>query len=57
MNISIKICDLCDTCVYGNEYEMVDDDMICSMCLDEQKDKEEDEISDRRMGDIQPIPR
>jgi len=57
MNISIKICDLCDTCVYGNEYEMVDDDVICIMCLDEQKDKEEDEISDRRMGDIQPIPR
>ncbi len=51
MNISIKICDLCDTCVYGGEYEIIDEDVICVMCLEEEQEKEtEDEISSRSVG-------
>tara|TARA_B100000676_G_scaffold273554_1_gene292341 strand:+ start:511 stop:672 length:162 start_codon:yes stop_codon:yes gene_type:complete len=53
MNISIKICDLCDTCVYSGEYEIIDEDVICVMCLEEEQEKEtEDEISSRSVGAV-----
>jgi|TARA_A100001391_G_C4929350_1_gene241332 formylmethanofuran dehydrogenase subunit E len=53
MNISIKICDLCDTCVYSGEYEIVDEDVICVMCLEEEQEEgAEDEISSRSVGAV-----
>ena len=54
MNISVKICDWCDTCVYENEYEIIDGDIMCIMCIDEREDKNS-EVSSRSVGDIQPL--
>ena len=53
MNLSIKICDLCDTCVYHGEYQIIEDEIICVMCIEEEEG--EDEISGRRMGDVRSI--
>ena len=57
MNISVKICDWCDTCVYENEYEIVDGDIMCVMCIEETDEKKEknSEISSRSMGNIQSM--
>ena len=53
MNISVKICDMCDTCVYTDEYEIINGDIICFMCTEENTEEElEDEIQSGRMGDI-----
>ena len=57
MNISIKICDLCDSCVYEGEYEIRDDDVICIMCIEEEEERQQDEISSRSMGDLRSLQR
>ena len=55
MNYSIKVCDICQTCVYTGEYEIINDDIICVMCIEEDEEKKENEISDRRMGDLRYV--
>jgi hypothetical protein len=52
MNISVKICDFCETCVYENEYEIRNGEVMCIMCIEE---SEENEISNRSMGDIRSM--
>ena len=57
MNISVKICDWCDTCVYESEYEIIDGYITCVMCIEEKEEKEgrDSEISSRPVGDIQSL--
>ena len=52
MNISVKICDFCDTCVYEGEYEIRNNEVVCVMCIEELEDVE---ISSGRVGDIRPM--
>ncbi len=54
MNISVKICDFCDTCVYENEYEIRNGEVMCIICIEE---AEENEISNRSMGDVRSMER
>lgn len=42
MIISVKICDMCDTCVYGGEYEIIDGDVVCVICQDEIEEEKEE---------------
>ena len=53
MNISLKICDICDTCVYTSEYEIINGDVVCFLCIEEEEEKKDNEIQSGRMGDIQ----
>ena len=39
--ISLKICDLCDTCVYDGEYKLIEGDIICFMCEEEAEEMDE----------------
>ncbi len=56
MNYSVKVCDFCQTCVYTGEYEIRNDDIICIMCIrEEEEQQEENEISNRLMGDIRSL--
>ena len=43
MMISMKICDLCNTCVYDGEYKLIEDDIICFMCEEEAQELEEEQ--------------
>ena len=52
MNISVKICDFCETCVYKGEYEIRNNEVMCVMCIEE---FEEVEISSGRVGDVRPM--
>ena len=52
MNISVKICDFCDTCVYEGEYEIRNNEVMCVMCIEEIEDNE---VSNRPVGNIQPV--
>ena len=54
MNISVKICNYCDTCVYEGEYEIRNKEIMCVMCIEEAA---ENEISNRSMGDIRSMER
>ena len=48
MNYSVKVCDMCHTCVYTGEYEIRDDEIICIMCIrEEEEQQEENEIPHR----------
>ena len=55
MNVSVKVCDFCDTCVYEGEYEIQNNEVKCIMCIEEEKEKHE--LSSGRMGDIRPLER
>jgi len=55
MNISVKICDFCDTCVYEGEYEIRNREVKCIMCIEEER--ENDEVSSRSVGDIRSMER
>jgi formylmethanofuran dehydrogenase subunit E len=39
MNYNVKYCDYCDTCVYEEEYEIREGQIVCGMCLREEDDK------------------
>jgi hypothetical protein len=48
MNYSVKVCDMCQTCVYTGEYEIRDNEIICVMCIrEEEEQQEENEIPHR----------
>jgi len=54
MNISMKICDMCDTCVYKGEYKIIEGDIICFMCeYEKQEETEECEEETRVFPKIQ----
>ena len=58
MNLSIKICDLCNSCAYADEYEIIEDEVVCIICIaEEQEEQDENEIQGRRMGDVRSISR
>lgn len=53
MNLSIRVCDFCDTCVFAGEYEIINNEIVCIMCIDEQEERElEDEIPSRSVGAV-----
>ena len=47
MNISVKICDFCDTCVYEGEYEIRNREVKCIMCIEEERIQTLNETVDR----------
>ena len=40
MNVSVKVCDFCDTCVYEGEYEIQNNEVKCIMCIEEEEEKQ-----------------
>ena len=56
MNFGVKVCDLCDTCIFAGEYEIRDNEIICVICIREEEEQwEENEISSRSMGNVRSL--
>jgi len=56
MNFGVKVCDLCDTCIFAGEYEIRDNQIICILCISEEEEQQqENEVSRRSVGDIRPM--
>jgi recombinational DNA repair protein (RecF pathway) len=57
--MNLKICDLCNGCVYSNEYEIRNGEIICILCIEEEAEENEkkNEIPNRPVGNLRSTSR
>ena len=57
--MNLKICDLCNGCVYSNEYEIRNGEIICILCIEEEAEENEkkNEIPNRPVGNLRSVSR
>ena len=57
--MNLKICDLCNGCIYNNECEVRNGEIICILCIEEETEEnaKQNEISNRPVGNLRSASR